>query len=214
MKPTTETPDAGPLTEAERETRRRFVDAEAERQRRRLEEFHHAAGIGGERLQKLRGMAAQRGLRVQDSLYHGAGDSIRAEYIIFDDSAVVATLPIDPGVAEQWLANYPKGKAEREMAARAARAGRLQAAREKTEWTGLTDKQRCDLAREWFLLRLTALGTRSRLNKEEWTNARLREAGCPEAELATWRDRLDQTTMGEIADGPIAKVPKPKKPAG
>jgi hypothetical protein len=114
----------------------------------------------------------------------------------------VATLPVDPGVAEQWLSEYPKGRAGREMAARTARAGRLQAAREKTAWTGLTDKQRCDLAREGLFLRLAARRTGSRLNREEWENARLRELGCPESELAEWRDRLGQVTMGEIVDGP------------
>jgi len=39
------------------------------------------------------------------------------------------------------------------------------------------------------------------LPSDEWLDARLRERGCPEDQLETWRARIKTMPLREIADG-------------
>jgi hypothetical protein len=58
----------------------------------------------------------------------------------------------------------------------------------KQAWS-LTDGQLRELAR-WYCIALTRAGIWKPLEADAWLNARLRERGCPERELAAWRHRI------------------------
>jgi hypothetical protein len=65
-------------------------------------------------------------------------------------------------------------------------------------WPGLTNNQTSDLACEMFFATMNAIKHGDPLPGDERLNARLRELGCPETDLATWRVRVRKTTWSKI----------------
>jgi hypothetical protein len=57
-----------------------------------------------------------------------------------------------------------------------------------------------EIAREFSVAVLTA-DCLEALPSDAWLDARLRERGCPEDELATWRAKIKAMPLRGIADG-------------
>jgi hypothetical protein len=69
------------------------------------------------------------------------------------------------------------------------------------DWPGLTNGQKRDLARDLAVAIMNAIKHKTPPPGDEWLNARLRDSGCPETDLATWRARIMATPLASIADG-------------
>ena len=69
------------------------------------------------------------------------------------------------------------------------------------DWPGLTNGQSRELARELFVALTDAVHHMEPLPDDDWLDARLRERGCPEETLETWRARIRATPLRLIVDG-------------
>jgi hypothetical protein len=75
-----------------------------------------------------------------------------------------------------------------------------------SSWQGLTEVR--ELARELDIaiarvvheLELGETPPEGALPDAAWLNVRLRERGCPEDQLATWRERIKSTPLRDVAD--------------
>jgi hypothetical protein len=66
-------------------------------------------------------------------------------------------------------------------------------------WSGLTDGQVRTLARE-LVMAIAKADRPEALPGDDWLDVRLRDLGCPEGELETWRDRVRSTPLRSISD--------------
>ncbi len=66
-------------------------------------------------------------------------------------------------------------------------------------WPGLTNGQARELAREFCVAIMNAVEPME-LPGDDWLDSRLRDRGCPDDQLATWRERILAMPLRRVSD--------------
>ena len=69
-----------------------------------------------------------------------------------------------------------------------------------SDWPGLTRGQARELARA-FCATIAKADCPEELPSDAWLDVRLRDLGCPDDQLETWRDRIKAMPLATLANG-------------
>jgi hypothetical protein len=68
-----------------------------------------------------------------------------------------------------------------------------------SDWPGLATVQMRELARE-YAIAIASAGSLEAMPGDAWLDVRLRALGCPDDQLAAWRERIKSTPLRDVAD--------------